>query len=102
MTTPTQPYNVNAAREARLKTTGGTWPFELDGKTYTLPTELSRETAKALRQLDDNDVEGLLRLLLGDGQYRYFEQHDLTMQDIAALLEAYGKQTGLGLDGNAR
>lgn len=97
-----QPYNVNAARETRQKTTGGTWPFNLDGRRYTFPTELPRETAKALRKLDDNDVEGLLCLLLGDDQYRYFEQHDLTMQDIAALLEAYGKATGLGLDGDAR
>ncbi|MEU5595672.1 hypothetical protein [Streptomyces sp. NPDC020298] len=24
-------------------------------------------------------------------------QHDVTMQDIAAILEAYGKETGLGL-----
>lgn len=97
-----QTYDVNAAREARLSKSGSTWPFQLDGKTYTLPTELPRETAKALRKLDDNDVEGLLRLLLGNDQYRYFEQHDLTMQDIAALLEAYGKATGLGLDGDAR
>lgn len=92
-----QPYNINAAREKRQKAHGDSWSFQLDDKTYTLPTELPRETAKALRKLDDHDVDGLLRLLLGADQYRYFEQHQITMQDIAALLEAYGKATGLGL-----
>lgn len=92
-----QPYDINAARENRQKDHGSTWPFTLDGKTYTLPTELSRETARSLRKLDDHDVDGLLRLLLGEDQYRYFEQHEITMTDIASLLEAYGKATGLGL-----
>lgn len=95
--TADKPYNVNKAREARLRNSGGTWPFELDGKRYTFPTELTREAASELRQLDDNDVDGLLRLLLGEDQYRFFEGHPLTMQDIAGLLEAYGRDTGLGL-----
>jgi hypothetical protein len=90
-------FNVNAARAQRLEALGHTWSFELDDDTFTLPTELSRTTAKALRKLDDNDVDGLLRLLLGEQQFARFEQHDLTMQDIAAVLEAYGKETGLGL-----
>jgi len=57
----------------------------------------SGATARKLRDLDDNDVDGLLRLLLGEQQFARFEQHDVTMQDIAAILEAYGKETGLGL-----
>ncbi|MFB7454690.1 MULTISPECIES: hypothetical protein [unclassified Streptomyces] len=90
-------FDVNAARAQRQEAHGRTWSFELDGETYTLPTELSRKTAKALRKLDDNDVDGLLGLLMGEEQYVRFEEHDLTMQDIAAILEAYGKETGLGL-----
>lgn len=90
-------FDVNAARAQRLEALGRTWPFELDGESYTLPTELTRATAKALRKLDDNDVDGLLRLLLGEKQFTRFEQHEVTMQDIAAVLEAYGKETGLGL-----
>ena len=82
---------------ARLEALGRTWSFELDTESYTLPTELTRATAKALRKLDDNDVDGLLRLLLGEKQFTRFEQHEVTMQDIAAILEAYGKETGLGL-----
>lgn len=95
----TEPYDVNAARAARNRARDRAWPFTLDGQRYTLPVELSRATAKALRKLDDNDVDGLLALLLGPEQYARFEQHDITMQDIAALLEAYGAATGLGLDG---
>ncbi|MEU9702808.1 hypothetical protein [Streptomyces sp. NPDC047981] len=90
-------FDVNAARAQRLEAHGRTWSFELDGESYTLPTELSRATAKALRRLDDNDVDGLLALLMGEEQFARFEEHDLTMQDVAAILEAYGKETGLGL-----
>ncbi|WP_328915510.1 MULTISPECIES: hypothetical protein [unclassified Streptomyces] len=90
-------FNVNAARAQRQEALGRAWTFELDDESFELPTELPRATARALRALDDNDVDGLLRLLLGEGQFTRFEQHDLTMQDIAAILDAYGKETGLGL-----
>ncbi|MER5887324.1 hypothetical protein ABT160_26195 [Streptomyces sp. NPDC001941] len=90
-------FDVNAARAQRQEAHGRTWSFELDGESYTLPTELSRRTAKNLRKLDDNDVDGLLELLMGEEQYARFEEHDITMQDVAAILEAYGKETGLGL-----
>ncbi|MFJ8060784.1 hypothetical protein [Streptomyces sp. NPDC096142] len=91
-------FDVNAARAQRLEALGRTWSFELDTESYTLPIELTRATAKALRKLDDNDVDGLLRLLLGEKQFTRFEQHEVTMQDIAAILKAYGKETGLGLE----
>ncbi|MBY8878068.1 hypothetical protein [Actinacidiphila acidipaludis] len=90
-------FNVNAARAQRLEALGRTWSFDLDGETFELPTELSRTTAKALRRLDDSDIDGLLRLLLGEQQFERFNACDVTMQDVAAILEAYGKETGLGL-----
>ncbi|MFE2166691.1 hypothetical protein ACFXB3_16765 [Streptomyces sp. NPDC059447] len=90
-------FDVNAARAQRQEALGRSWSFELDDETYTLPTELSRAAAKSLRKLDDNDVDGLLRILLGEEQFGRFEQHDVTMQDVAAILEAYGKESGLGL-----
>ncbi|MEU0600151.1 hypothetical protein ABZ484_18190 [Streptomyces sp. NPDC006393] len=90
-------FDVNAARAQRMEALGRTWSFEIDGETYRLPTELTRSTARALRGLDDNDVDGLLELLMGAEQFARFERLDVTMQDIAAILEAYGKETGLGL-----
>ena len=90
-------FDVNAARAQRLEALGREWTFELDGDSFKLPTELTRATARKLRDLDDNDVDGLLRLLLGEQQFARFEKHDVTMQDIAAILEAYGKETGLSL-----
>lgn len=90
-------FDVNAARAQRMEALGRSWSFNLDDDTFELPTELSRPTAKALRSLDDNDVDGLLKLLLGEEQFARFEQYEITMQDIAAILEAYGKETGLGL-----
>ncbi|WP_225847912.1 hypothetical protein [Streptomyces sp. HPF1205] len=90
-------FNVNAARAQRLEALGRSWSFDLDGESFELPTELTRATAKALRRLDDNDIDGLLRLLLGERQFERFNSHDVTVQDVAAILEAYGKETGLGL-----
>lgn len=90
-------FDVNAARAQRMEALGRSWSFELDDDTFELPTELSRATARALRALDDDGVDGLLELLLGKDQFDRFERHDITMQDIAAILEAYGKETGLGL-----
>lgn len=90
-------FNVNAARAQRLEALGRAWSFDLDGETFELPTELSRTTAAALRRLDDSDIDGLLRLLLGEQQFERFNGHDVTMQDVAAILEAYGQETGLGL-----
>ncbi|MGI5457052.1 hypothetical protein ACQEWB_28610 [Streptomyces sp. CA-249302] len=90
-------FDVSAARAQRQEALGRTWSFTVDGATFTLPTELTRRTARSLRELDDNDVDGLLRALMGDAQFERFDRHEVTMQDIAAILEAYGKETGLGL-----
>jgi len=90
-------FNVNAARAQRLETLGREWKFELDGATYTLPTEFPRNTAKKMQQLDNEDVDGLLELLLGPDQFERFAKHDVSVQDVAALLEAYGSETGLSL-----
>ena len=90
-------FDVGAARAQRLEALGRSWSFTIDGDTFTLPTELTRKTARALRELDDNDVDGLLGVLLGEAQFARFDRHEVTMQDIAAIMEAYGKETGLGL-----
>jgi len=98
----TEPYDVNAARNQRREKTGDTWKFRLDGDLFELPVELARDTARQLRQLDDHDVDGLLKLLMGEQQFKQFLLHEVTMQDIAALLEAFGRDTGLALDGGPR
>ncbi|MDH6111169.1 hypothetical protein P3T36_003193 [Kitasatospora sp. MAP12-15] len=90
-------FDVNAARAQRLEALGRTWTFELDGDVFELPTELTRKVARKLTNLDDNDVDGLLKLLLGEQQFERLSEHELTMPDVAAILEAYGKETGLGL-----
>ncbi|NGO71144.1 hypothetical protein [Streptomyces boncukensis] len=90
-------FDVNAARAQRQEALGRTWSFSLDSDTFEMPSELSRRTAHELRALDDNDIDGLLRLLLGEQQFERFNRHDVSMQDVAAILDAYGKETGLGL-----
>lgn len=90
-------FNVNAARAQRLEALGQDWRFELDGETFTLPRELPRGLAKQLARLDEDDIDGLLELLLGPDQFKRFCEHEVSVQDIAALLQAYGEATGLSL-----
>ena len=90
-------YNVNAARAQRLEALGERWEFELDGETFSLPTELPREAVNRLAALDPSDLDGLLQVLLGDEQVKRLDEHQLSIQDIQALLEAYGRDTGMSL-----
>jgi hypothetical protein len=90
-------FNVNAARAQRLETLGREWKFELDGEVYKLPTEFPRNAAKKMKQLDEEDVDGLLELLMGPEQFERFARHEVSVQDVAAVLEAYGSETGLSL-----
>jgi hypothetical protein len=90
-------YNVNAARAQRLEATGERWEFELDGETFSLPTELSRAVVRELAALDPSDLDGLLAAMLGPEQFQRFGAHHTSVQDIQALLEAYGKDTGMAL-----
>ena len=58
---PMPAFNVNAARAQRLEALGLTWDFEVDEETFSLPTEIPHRSAKALAELEDNDLDGLAR-----------------------------------------
>lgn len=90
-------YNVNAARAQRLESLGERWEFEVDGELFSLPTELPREAVRELAALDSADLDGLIMLLLGDEQFKRLAEHAMSVQDIQALLEAYGRDTGMTL-----
>jgi hypothetical protein len=90
-------YNVNAARAQRLEALGERWEFELDDELFWLPTELPREAVRKLSELDASDLDGLLMLLLGEEQVKRLDQHTLSVQDVQALFEAYGRDTGMSL-----
>jgi len=90
-------YNVNAARAQRLEALGERWEFELDGESFTLPTELPRDAVAKLAGLDPSDLDGLLLVLLGDEQFKRLDEHSVSVQDVQALLEAYGRDTGMAL-----
>ncbi len=90
-------YNVNAARAQRLEALGERWEFEIDGELFWLPTELPRTAVRQLAELDQSDLDGLLTLLLGEEQVKRLDEHSLSVQDIQALLESYGRDTGMSL-----
>ncbi|MFI6516844.1 hypothetical protein ACIBF1_14885 [Spirillospora sp. NPDC050679] len=88
-------YNVNAARAQRLEALGQSWEFEIDGETYTLPTELPHTVVRELADLDPSDVAGMLELLLGAEQFERFRRHEVSVQDVQALVESYGQDSGM-------
>ncbi|POM24094.1 hypothetical protein BTM25_27210 [Actinomadura rubteroloni] len=88
-------YSVNAARAQRLEALGREWEFEIDGEAYALPIELPHEVVRELGDLDASDVAGMLRLLLGPEQYERFQRHRVSVQDVQALVEAYGQESGM-------
>ncbi|MDH6216761.1 hypothetical protein ACWDR3_31440 [Streptomyces sp. NPDC001002] len=90
-------FNVNAARAQRLETLGKDWEFEVDTDVFHLPTEFPRSIAKQIATLEDNDIDGLLALLLGPEQFERFCKYDVSVQDVSAILEAYGSETGMTL-----
>lgn len=90
-------YNVNAVRAQRLEALGERWEFEVDGEPFWLPTELPRAVMNGLAALDPSDLDGLLELLLGEEQLKRLNEHTLSVQDVQALLEAYGRDTGMTL-----
>ena len=90
-------YDINAARAQRLEASGERWEFELDGEVFSLPTELPRESVRGLADLDPSDLDGLIALLLGEEQAKRFSAHATSVQDIQALFEAYGRDTGMSL-----
>lgn len=90
-------YDVNAARAQRLEALGERWEFEIDGEVFSLPTELPRASVGKLGELDPADLDGLLAVLLGEEQLKRLDQHELSVQDIQAVLEAYGRETGMAL-----
>jgi hypothetical protein len=90
-------FNVNAARAQRLEALGTDWEFELDEDVFRLPTEFPRSIAKQIAALDENDIDGLLALLLGAEQFERFCKYDVSVQDVSAILEAYGNETGMTL-----
>ncbi|MQY07759.1 hypothetical protein [Actinomadura macrotermitis] len=88
-------YNVNAVRAQRLEALGERWEFEFEGEVYSLPSELPHTVVQRLGELDSSDVAGMLELLLGAEQYERFRRHEASVQDVQALIEAYGEESGM-------
>lgn len=89
-------FNADAARVARGYRPGERWYFRINDSVYGFPKELTRKAASALRTLADDDLDGLLSILLGD-QMHAFEEEFVTLPDILTILDAYEKTCGQGL-----
>ena len=91
-------YNVNAARAQRLEALGERWEFEVDGELFGLADRAApRRRAEAGRRWTRPIWTDCSRLLLGEEQFKRLDEHAMSVQDIQALLEAYGRDTGMTL-----
>lgn len=69
------------------------FPFTFDGKKYTLPPVMD---VRALAAIEQGELAGILRHLLGSEQWAYIEASPkmLTVTAMSALVEAYYKYIG--------
>lgn len=89
-------YDIDAVRrEKRKSSEPKVWTFQVDGERFTFPVDLTRKQANALRTLSDADIDGMLKTLMGAGQFARFDKHDVTIKEISDLLETYCKESGL-------
>lgn len=84
-------YDVNAARKQRAEAHGKDFEFTVDGETFAIPLELRREVYNALRDVDGDDVDGTLRLLMGDAEFERLVKHNLSLQDLTGILREQQK-----------
>lgn len=88
-------FDLNAARARRLEAKGDKFAFVIDGEEFSLPTELPVEALDEMKALDNSDLKGVVSTIMGDAEAagRLFA-HKLSVQDLAALMEAWRKETG--------
>lgn len=79
--------------------------FELeDGTVYELPHPLfySSDIKKALKPLDDDDTEGVFRVLMGDDQFDEFVAHGGDPEDLQFVMMQVSEDTTATLAGRKR
>lgn len=88
-------FDLDAARAQRYEGKADHFSFKTAGKTFTIPFELKRSAQKKFNIAQANsDIDEILVVLLGKDADRFLAL-DLSMQDIAAILEAWGEAAGL-------
>jgi len=99
-------YNKNAIRQQMIEAVGGTDILytvdTADGKEieFTIPHPLfyDRATKDALKELADDDEEGVARLCLGD-QYDKFIEAGGEDEDISMLMARVQKDSSARING---
>jgi hypothetical protein len=88
-------FDLDAARAQRYEGKADHFSFKTHGKTYTIPFELKQSVKADLDEVDERDVLAVVKVFLGAEQAESFFKLDPSIQDIGAVLEAYGKAAGL-------
>ena len=94
-----EPFDLDAARAARREAMGDGFAFVFGGQTFTC-TPTKEWPVAVLASLSDGDLTGALELILGDEQYQRFMEQQPTSGDVQDLMEALGKDAGVGGAGN--
>jgi len=82
------------AREATSE--AAPFTFRLHGQVFTLATG-DESDFRVLDSLNQNDLTGAIRYLLGDTQYEKFVAKPVSMKTLKAVLEGWSKHKGLSL-----
>lgn len=90
MPTPRNRYKVAEARQQMVDKVGSD-KLEIetdDGEVYTIPHPLfySADTKRALKPLDDDDTDGVFRVLMGDEQFDAFLDAGNEPEDLLFVL----------------
>lgn len=86
-------FDVNAARAQRLEATGSFYEFTLDGESFLIPFELDVKQLDKMRAAQT--VVDVFDVLLGEDQAEARKSHELTLQDIKAIMQDYGQTGGV-------
>lgn len=83
--------DLKARRAARQEKLGPAPSVEWDGATFELPAELP---LVFVEKLNDGDISGALRALLGDRADEFYAVVQPTLGDLGEISELYGKSLG--------
>lgn len=83
--------DLRARRAARQEKLGPPPEIAWDGTVFPLPIELPLTFTEAL---NDGDISGALRVLLGDRAQEFFDLVNPTLGDLTEISELYGRSLG--------
>src|SRR5689334_15185887 len=81
-------------RKAQKAEDGEPFPFTVDGEVFTFPAPLAIDW-HVMAAIAEGELAQAVKMLLGDEDFARFDKIPLTLADLNALFEAYGRSAGI-------